>query len=287
MNRRTGTTHSMRGLLGETLAKRGLKLGVNRARSVLMWPQVVGPELARLTRARNQHGGTLFVEARDSAQAHHLTMQRHHVLARLRIAMGDESVTELRFVVGTLPPEAAVVVQDALPPPDKARAQELVQDVPEVIRGSAVRAAEAITRARKWREQQGYSPCPVCGEATAEQPCYACRLSLQDPAVCRSAPLLARDPRLLSSLPVMLGDSGTRAARYLALEVLTDQMNLLALECVRSGGEVFYREYLGEQARLFVALSLERTNAPLTSRHLKLLPERVAQVLAGSVEQEH
>lgn len=286
MNRRTGTTHSIRGLLGETLAKRGLKLGVGRARSVLMWPKVVGPELARLTRARNQHGGTLFVEARDSAQAHHLTMQRHHVLARLRIAMGDESVTELRFVVGTLPPERAVVVQDALPPPDRERAQQLVHDVPDSLRDVAVRAAEAITRARKWREQQGYSPCPVCGEATSEQPCMACGRTLRDPAVKRAAPQLARDPRMLGSLPSLLGDSGTQAARHLALELLRDQMELLALECVRSGGEVFYREYLGEQARLFVALSLHRTHAPITRHHLKLLPERVQQVLAGSVEQD-
>ena len=60
----------------------------------------------------------------------------------------------------------------------------------------------------------------------------------------------------------------------------------MALECVRSGGEVFYREYLGEQARLFVALSLHRTHAPITRHHLKLLPERVQQVLAGSVEQD-
>ncbi len=286
MSRRTGTTHSMRGLVGETLAKRGLKLGVGRARSVLLWPQVVGPELARLTRARNQHGGTLFVEARDSAQAHHLMMQRHHVLARLQQALGDESVTELRFVVGTLPAEKAVVMPDLLPPPDRARAEQLVQDVPEGLREVAQRAAEAITRARKWREMQGYSPCPVCGEATAEQPCMACARTLQEPAVVRAAPLMARDPRLLFSLPATLGESGTRAARHLALELLRDQMQLLALECVRSGGEVFYREYLGEQARLFVALTLSRTHAPLTREHLRLLPAAVQQVLAGSVEQE-
>ncbi|GGJ61705.1 DUF721 domain-containing protein [Deinococcus aquiradiocola] len=286
MSRRTGTTHSMRGLLGETLARRGLKVGVNRARSVLLWPQVVGPELARLTRARNQHGTTLFVEARDSAQAHHLSMQRHHVLARLQQALGDESVTELRFVVGTPRPEETVVVQDVLPPPDRERAQQLVQDVPDTLRDAATRAAEAITRARRWREQQGYSPCPVCGEATAEQPCRACSLTLKDPAVRRAAPQLARDPRLLDTLPVLLGESGTQAARHLALEVLSEQMDLLALECVRSGGEVYYREYLGEQARLYVSLTLRRTNAPLTRAHLRLLPERVQTVLAGSVEQD-
>jgi len=99
-------------------------------------------------------------------------------------------------------------------------------------------------------------------------------------------PQLARDPRLLDTLPVLLGESGTQAARHLALEVLSEQMDLLALECVRSGGEVYYREYLGEQARLYVSLTLHRTNAPLTRAHLRLLPERVQTVLAGSVEQD-
>ena len=156
---------------------------MSRARSVLLWPQVVGPELSRLTRPRNQHGSTLFIEARDSAQAHHLSMQRHHFLAKLQQMMGDESVTELRFVVGTLPPEAHAILPDVLPAPDRMRARELVREVPQGLKDVAQQAAEAITRARRWREQQGYRPCPVCGEASAEQPCRACTLTLQDPQV--------------------------------------------------------------------------------------------------------
>ncbi|ULH15685.1 DciA family protein [Deinococcus sp. KNUC1210] len=279
MSRRTGQTHDMRALLGATLKNRGLRLGVSRARSVLLWPQVVGPELARLTRPRNQHGSTLFIEARDSAQAHHLSMQRHHFLAKLQQMMGDESVTELRFVVGTLPPDVRAIQPDLLPAPDRMRARELVREVPADLKDVAQQAAEAITRARRWREQQGYRPCPVCGEASAEQPCRACTLTLQDPQVGRAAPRLARNPALIHVLPQTLGDSGTAAARHLALELLKDQMELLALECVRSGGEVYYREYLGEQARLYLALSQRRESVRLTRAALRLLPERVQTVL--------
>ncbi|MGI8748553.1 MAG: DUF721 domain-containing protein, partial [Deinococcus sp.] len=249
------------------------------ARSVLLWPQAVGPDLARLTRARNQHGGTLFVEARDSGHAHHLTLQRHHFLKRLQQALGDESVTELRFVVGTLPPEVHAPSPEPLPPPDVQRARELVQEVPDPLRAVAQQAAEAITRARKWREGQGYRPCPVCGEATAQQPCRACALTLQDPQVRRAAPRLAREPALLLQLPQTLGDSGTLAARVLALELLRDQMDLLALECVRSGRERHYQEYLAEQARLYLALSLWRGHVPLLREYLNMLPERVRAVL--------
>ncbi|MFC4455607.1 DUF721 domain-containing protein [Deinococcus sonorensis] len=279
MRSRTGRTHQMAGLLGETLAKRGLRLGVSRARSVLMWPQAVGPEMARLTRARNQHGTTLYVETRDSAHAHHFTLQRHHFLARLQALLGDQSVTELRFVVGTLPTEPKPLPPDPLPAPDLVRAREMVQEVPEPLLDAAQRAAEAITRARRWREQQGYRTCPVCGEATREQPCRACTLTLQDPLVCRAAPRLARDPSLLLRLPDTLGDSGTHAARHLALQQLAAQMELLALECVRSGGEPHYQEFLAEQARLYVALLQRRSHAVLTREHRRLLPERVRQVL--------
>ncbi|WP_425148081.1 DUF721 domain-containing protein [Deinococcus sp.] len=279
MSRRTGQAHDIRALLGHTLKSRGLRLGVSRARSIMLWPQVVGSELSRLTRARNQHGHTLYIEARDSAQAHHLSMQRHHFLAKLQQMMGDESVTELRFVVGTLPPEAHPVQPEALPAPDRIRARELVREVPADLKDVAQQAAEAITRARRWREQQGYRPCPVCGEASPAQPCRACTLTLEDPNVLRAAPKLARAPALLSSLPESLGDSGAAAARHLALNLLNEQMELLALECVRSGGAVYYRDYLSEQARLFLSLSFAKEHVRLTQATLRLLPERVRTVL--------
>ena len=98
-----------------------------------------------------------------------------------------------------------------------------------------------MTRARRWREEQGWRPCPVCGEPSppkaAQEPCRDCALTLDDPLVRRAARLLLRDPEGLAGLRERLGDSGATGARYLALRHLEEQLDVLALECARSGGE--------------------------------------------------
>lgn len=280
MKGRSGS-RDLRGLMGETLGKHRLNHGVRKARAVLLWPQAVGPELARLTRPRGVTGSMLFVEVRDSAHAHSLTMQRHHFLKRLHELLGDESVTELRFVVGQFDEPLRPAAPSPLPPPDARRARELSGGVPEPLRGSALLAAEAITRARRWRESQGYRPCPVCGEATPEQPCHACSLTLQDPLVGRAAGRLARDPGRLGHLSDELGASGADAARYLALHSLAEQLDVLALECAREGGESYYRDFLRQQAEVYVALTRRAAARRLSVKDRELLPARVAAVLAA------
>ncbi|WP_034385052.1 DUF721 domain-containing protein [Deinococcus sp. YIM 77859] len=277
--RRLGGPRNVSELLGGALGAARLARGVQRARALLAWPQAVGPEIARLTRPRTQHGGTLFVEVRDSATAHHLTLQRHHFLRRLNELLGEERVTEIRFSVGTVRAPAAAPRLAPLPAPDRERARELVRNVNGDLRDVALRAAEAITRARKWREAQGWRACPVCGEASREQPCRACQLTLEDPNVKRAARTLIRAPERLAVLPALLGDSGTNAARFIALGQLEEQLDLLALECVRSGGEEGYRAFLTQQAEVYLALWSRKPRSAVTRQDRTALPERVRQVL--------
>lgn len=266
-------------LMNATLGTAKLARGIGRARAILAWPQAVGPEIARLTRPRTQQGSVLFVEVRDSATAHHLTMQRHHFLKSLKALLGDDSVTELRFSVGPVREVVAAPPPPALPAPDKARARRLVQQVEGELKPAALRAAEAITRARKWREEQGWRQCPVCEEPSKEQPCRACALTLADPNVKRAARALLRDPERLPGLPETLGDSGANAARHLALRLLEGQLDLLALECIRSGQEDGYREFLSQQADVYLSLSLRRPRAALMRRDRVSLPENARNVL--------
>lgn len=274
-----GGPRSVSELMGATLGTARIAKGVQRARAILVWPQAVGPEIARLTRPRSQQGGTLFVEVRDSATAHHLTLQRHHFLKRLNEMLGDQKVQEIRFSVGQIRAPAPIPQVAPLPAPDRARARELVREVEGDLKGAALRAAEAITRARKWREEQGWRPCPVCGEASREQPCRACALTLEDPNVRRAARTLTRAPERLTTLPELLGDSGANAARFLALELLTGQLDLLALECVRSGGEAGYRAFLAQQAEVFLSLTQRRPRTALQRGDHAALPEQVRRVL--------
>ncbi|WP_102126938.1 DUF721 domain-containing protein [Deinococcus planocerae] len=279
--RRLGDTRSLGDLMGATLGTARLTKGIGKARAILAWPQAVGPEIARMTRPRSQQGGTLFVEVRDSATAHHLTLQRHHFLKSLNALLGSDAVSEIRFTVGTVRTAAPAPRAAPLPAPDRARARSLVRNVEGDLRDVALRAAEAITRARKWREEQGWRPCPVCGEASREQPCRACALTLEDPNVKRAARSLTRAPERLPLLTPLLGDSGMNAARFLALGMLEDQLDLLALECVRGGGEEGYRAFLGQQAEMYLALTHRKPRSALKKADWAALPERVRQVLGA------
>jgi predicted nucleic acid-binding Zn ribbon protein len=280
--RRLNGPRGLNELMNATLSSARLARGVQKAQAILAWPQAVGADLARITRPRSQQGGTLFVEVRDSATAHHLSMQRHHLLKALNALLKDQPVTEIRFSVGSIqaPPDAPRAAP--LPAPDRARARKLVQDVqdPE-LKQAALRAAEAITRARKWREEQGWRPCPVCGEPSKEQPCRACALTLEDPNVRRAARVVMRAPHRLTEYADSLGDSGMNAARFLALRDLAEQLDVLAVECVRSGHEDAYRAFLAEQATLYLALHGRKPRAAVTRADRAALPERVQQVLSA------
>ena len=296
MTRRKSGPLDMSTLMGATLGQGRLGYGVQRARALLLWPQAVGAEISRMTRPRSVQGGTLFVEVRDSAAAHHLTMQRHHFLERLNRLLGEgQHLTELRFSVGHIQPPPDAPRAAPLPAPDRARARKLVKEVADPdLKQVALKAAEAVTRARRWREEQGWRPCPVCGEpspprpeqppSAAPLPCRDCALTLEDPLVRRAARLLLRDPEELAALRERLGDSGANGARYLALRQLEEQLDLLALECARSGGEEGYVVFLKAQAESYLCLHLGKARPELRRADRRALPEKARQVLSAGRE---
>ncbi len=268
-----------RTLLARSLDRNRLSTGIQRARAILVWPEAVGPELARMTRARSLQGGTLVVEARDSVLANFLTLQRPMFLDRLNARLGDRPVAELRFVVGQIEAPREERPPTPLPAPDARRAAELVAEVGEDLRPAALKAAEAITRARKWRETQGWRPCPSCGELSSAHPCLACQVSFDNPLVRRESGLLIRTPERLGQLGATLGESGADAARYLAMQGLAEQLEMLALECVREGGAAEYKEFLRAQCEAWLALHHRKTRRELVRADWRALPDHPRHVL--------
>ena len=70
-------------VLGRVLRRRGLDRQLEYQKLVEDWPRLVGPGLARVTRARSVRNGILIVEVPSSAWAMELNMRKRQIMARL------------------------------------------------------------------------------------------------------------------------------------------------------------------------------------------------------------
>lgn len=215
-------TH-VRDLLGEMFRRGGMRKAMRRAEAVVLWPRIVGPKLARFTRARSLKGGVLFVDVPDSETAMHLSMQRHHIVQAYGRRFGSREVREIRFRAGR-PIEAdaeAPPATGATPDPEElvSLTRELgALDLPERLAGPALSAARAMLAHRSRARAGGWTPCPHCGALSPDPgPCDACRRHREAPRVRRAADRLVRRPD--APLPE-LGEDEAAVARALAVETL-------------------------------------------------------------------
>lgn len=86
------------GVLPRVLRRHGLEDGMLGWRAVNEWPEVVGPRLARRTRAVAFHEGTLRVEVEGSAWMHELGFLKRDLVRRINQHLGSEGVRDVRFV---------------------------------------------------------------------------------------------------------------------------------------------------------------------------------------------
>ncbi len=70
-------------MLKRVLKRRGLDKQMEYQKLVEDWPRVVGPGLARVTRARSVRNGVLVVEVPSSAWAMELNLRRRQILKRV------------------------------------------------------------------------------------------------------------------------------------------------------------------------------------------------------------
>jgi hypothetical protein len=87
--------------VGEALPRALTSLGISRrtreAQALWLWPQLVGPDLARESRAVKLTGGTLWVTASSTPLAHQLHLERGGLIDRLNLMIGARAVREIRI----------------------------------------------------------------------------------------------------------------------------------------------------------------------------------------------
>ena len=71
-------------------------------RLMKIWPEVVGETIARRTEVQSLKFHTAVVKVSNAMWMQELTLMKPQILSRLREALSDDIVRELRFVKGTL-----------------------------------------------------------------------------------------------------------------------------------------------------------------------------------------
>ncbi len=86
-------------VLGRVLSGLGLSREVAGWQAVAAWPRLVGPRIARHTRAVSFRDGTLHVEVEGSAWMQELGYLSRDLVRRINLELGTDDIRELRFRV--------------------------------------------------------------------------------------------------------------------------------------------------------------------------------------------
>lgn len=89
----------MDSVLSDVLEETGVSDQVDRVRILDLWPEVVGEQVARVTRARSVDEATLIVEVRSSAWLMELNMLKGDIKGRVNERLDEVSIDKIVFVL--------------------------------------------------------------------------------------------------------------------------------------------------------------------------------------------
>ncbi|TVP75594.1 MAG: DUF721 domain-containing protein [Gemmatimonadales bacterium] len=90
-------------MLDGLMKKWGIRDGVEEQEILELWPEIVGPGIAEVTRARAIARGTLFVEVRSSAWMSELGLLRHDLMRRINAGRKAGRVEKIVFLLAEDP----------------------------------------------------------------------------------------------------------------------------------------------------------------------------------------
>lgn len=175
------------GILDEVLRRTDAAGAAREVRAVMLWPEIVGPQMARASEAVKVQAGTLVVVTRSSSWSQEFSFQKETILRRYGERLGPGVVKDLRFTVGAVRGISPQAHPQGPSPEELLRIrlpEEETQRIREAAAGDDPELAQAIRRAltreaqlRQWHLEHGARPCPRCGAAyrSVHTLCPACR----------------------------------------------------------------------------------------------------------------
>jgi hypothetical protein len=100
-----------------------------------IWRQSVGPQIATRTHPENINRGTLFVKVSTSVWMQELQYMKKEIIEKINRLYGKETVQNIRFVIGEIPPPPVIEKRDEKPGLD-FDTRDLTDDDKKVISSS-------------------------------------------------------------------------------------------------------------------------------------------------------
>jgi len=90
--------------ISEVLRRYNLEPEFQQQQALLLWPKVVGPQVARFAEAVRVERGVLWVETASATVAQELAFLKEHYLQALNAELGENQLVDLRFIPGHVSP---------------------------------------------------------------------------------------------------------------------------------------------------------------------------------------
>jgi hypothetical protein len=168
-----------------------------------VWPEIVGPEIARNSQPIKISGGALTIATRSNAWSQQLSFFAERILAAVRARLTQTPVDRLQFRVGKLPgstPANRPRARTAAPAPQRPAARPPAETATEAI----ARFRGSVDEQKRAKRAAGWKECTGCGASISPRGhalCIAC-------ANARARRTDAEAARLLFEAP-WLGYAGT------------------------------------------------------------------------------
>jgi predicted Zn-ribbon and HTH transcriptional regulator len=147
----------------EILKKYNLDEAFDRQQVLLLWEEMIGPNLSLLTHALRFSRGTLWVETASPALAHELSFLKERYIAKLNEYFDEPILREIRFVPGHFA-RTPLRKKVFLPPEERASAHTLFSHLPD---SHLSHSFERLYLTQRRREEAllaaGGRRCPRCG----------------------------------------------------------------------------------------------------------------------------
>ncbi|MFO7546874.1 MAG: DUF721 domain-containing protein [Trueperaceae bacterium] len=307
-------------ILDEVFRRAGMKRGLKRAEAVLLWPRVVGADVARFASARALRDGVLYIDVSDAETAMHLGLQRRRFLAVYHDTYRAHEVKDIRFQVGAAANAAtdpgagasrrgdanADAAAAAAARPDAAELAELARqigamDLPDDVAAAALRAGRSLLAMRARQRAEGWHACPTCGalhdgavrpdtprERTLRTSGRLGAEERRDRELCPACRRASHEPRVraaaqrLATRPSVPTPGLAEEERAVAVRLATEYLDGVLTELLPIAlADPSARDHLERAARCRVALEHGKELDDVDDDDLARLPAAVRRLLGG------